>query len=261
MNKEIYKGVIHSLLPQKGFGFITPVWANGDSEENIFFHLSETKGGKCFIPALASAENRNEIITKKGTKIYVPKEPQVVFFGLEFEELPDGTVKSLAVKIKDSKHVSDEEAEQADANSSKPSLDWLDELGPAEERVDLTVTTETIQQPEQEEKPDNCEAASQEEVVEETVEENVDDNTTIKENDCDCIALTEYEGGEPVSYTKSDKELDAWLDADPEHSWFPVNYDDKEEDEESDGDIIQDEYDRLDAKSAHPYRPKENKDR
>ena len=124
MKNKIYKGVIHSLLPQKGFGFITPIWANGDSEENIFFHLSETKGGKCFIPALASAEDRNEFVSKKGTKTYVPKEPQVVFFELDAQELPDG-VKLLAKKIKDSKNVSDEEADQADVNTSKPSTDEL----------------------------------------------------------------------------------------------------------------------------------------
>lgn len=58
----------------------------------------------------------------------------------------------------------------------------------------------------------------------------MEDNKTIKENECDYIALTEYEGGEPVKFTKSDKELKAWLDADEEHSWFPV--DDFEEDDE-----------------------------
>ena len=49
------------------------------------------------------------------------------------------------------------------------------------------------------------------------------DHKTIEENDCDFIALTEYEGGEPIGYTKSDKELKQWLDADEEHSWFPVD--------------------------------------
>ena len=228
MKNKIYKGVIHSLLPQKGFGFITPIWANGDSEENIFFHLSETKGGKCFIPALASAENRNEFVSKKGTKTFVPKEPQVVFFELDAQELPTG-VKLLAKRIKDSKNVSDEEADQADANVSKPSVDEL--LHPTEETVNLTVTP---------------------------------DNTIIEENDCDCIALTEYEGGEPVSYTKSDKELKAWLDADPEHSWFPVDDDEEDEDDDEDYDEYeeyQEEFDRMDAKLSRPYRPKENKDR
>lgn len=257
MKNKIYKGVIHSLLPQKGFGFITPIWANGDSEENIFFHLSETKGGKCFIPALASAENRNEFVSKKGTKTFVPKEPQVVFFELDAQELPTG-VKLLAKRIKDSKNVSDEEADQADANVSKPSVDEL--LHPTEETVNLTVTPETIQQPEKEETPENCTVASQEDLV----QENTDDNTIIKENDCDCIALTEYEGGEPVSYTKSDKELKAWLDADPEHSWFPVDDDEEDEDDDEDYDEYeeyQEEFDRMDAKLSRPYRPKENKDR
>ena len=59
-----------------------------------------------------------------------------------------------------------------------------------------------------------------------------DDHKTIKENACDCIALTEYEGGEPVHYTKSDKELQEWLDADEEHSWFPVDNNPEDDEEE-----------------------------
>lgn len=64
-------------------------------------------------------------------------------------------------------------------------------------------------------------------------ENNKEDNKTIKENECDYIALTEYEGGEPVKFTKSDKELETWLDADEEHSWFPVTEDTDDEMEET----------------------------
>lgn len=190
MKNKIYKGVIHSLLPQKGFGFITPIWANGDSEENIFFHLSETKGGKCFIPALASAEDRNEFISKKGTKTFVPKEPQVVFFELDAQELPTG-VKLLAKRIKDSKNVSDEEADQADANVSKPSVEEL--LHPTEETVNLTVTPETIQQPEKEETPENCTVASQEDLVEENTDDYDDYEDDEEEDNYDDEDYEEYE--------------------------------------------------------------------
>lgn len=190
MKNKIYKGVIHSLLPQKGFGFITPVWANGDSEENIFFHLSETKGGKCFIPALASAEDRNEFVSKKGTKTFVPKEPQVVFFELDAQELPTG-VKLLAKRIKDSKNVSDEEADQADANVSKPSVEEL--LHPTEETVNLTVTPETIQQPEKEETPENCTVTSQEDLVEENADDYDDYDDDEEDDDYDDEDYEEYE--------------------------------------------------------------------
>jgi hypothetical protein len=47
---------------------------------------------------------------------------------------------------------------------------------------------------------------------------------TIEENGYDLIALTLYEGGEPIKYTKSDKVLNAWLKQDENHSWFGVNY-------------------------------------
>ena len=188
MNK-IYKGVIHSLLPQKGFGFITPVWGNGDSEENIFFHLSETKGGKCYIPALASAENRQESISKKGTKTYVPNEPQVVFFELSAQELPNG-VKLIAKKIKDAKNVSDEEAEQADSNTEKPSVDEL--LHPTEEKVNLTVTPETIKQTE-DSTADSCEPELQIEPTEAVCEEEEDDYEEEEEDDIDYDEYEEYE--------------------------------------------------------------------
>lgn len=49
--------------------------------------------------------------------------------------------------------------------------------------------------------------------------------TTLRDNDCDLIALTEYEGGEPIHYVKSDEELEDWLKADEKHSWFPVELD------------------------------------
>jgi hypothetical protein len=47
---------------------------------------------------------------------------------------------------------------------------------------------------------------------------------TIKKNGYDLIALTMYEGGEPVRFTKSDKELNDWLKQDNNYSWFGVNY-------------------------------------
>ena len=184
---KIYKGVIHSLLPQKGFGFITPVWANGDSEENIFFHLSETKGGKCYIPALASAENRQEVVSKKGTKTYIPVEPQVVFFELGAQELPNG-VRLIAKRIRDAKNVPDEEAEQADANNEKPSVDEL--LHPTEETVNLTVTPETIQQTEIPEETASCDAEEQEEPVETVVDEEKDYE---EEDEDDYDEYEEYE--------------------------------------------------------------------
>lgn len=127
---NIYKGLIQSLLPQQGFGFITPTWSTGNSRDNIFFSLKETKGGKCYIPALASPEKRKEIVGKRGTKTIVPIEPQVVFF--ELEVLPDK--KIVAINIRDAQGVTPEEAAEADKNFEKPNLGQ-----PAQETVDLMV--------------------------------------------------------------------------------------------------------------------------
>lgn len=46
------------------------------------------------------------------------------------------------------------------------------------------------------------------------------DNKTIKQNDCDLLALT-YDG-EIIAYTKSDKELNNWLGLGKGHDWFCV---------------------------------------
>lgn len=127
---NIYKGLIQSLLPQQGFGFITPTWSTGSSRDNIFFSLKETKGGKCYIPALASPEKRKEIVGKRGTKTIVPIEPQVVFF--ELEVLPDK--KIVAINIRDAQGVTPEEAAEADKNLERPNLGQ-----PAQETVDLMV--------------------------------------------------------------------------------------------------------------------------
>ena len=108
MATKTFKGTILSLIPKKGFGFISPVWGNGNSNRNIFFVFAETKNGKCYIPALASAENRHEVVSKKGTKIVVPNEPQVLYFNLELGK----NDQFVAVNLRDSEHVTPEEAWQ-----------------------------------------------------------------------------------------------------------------------------------------------------
>lgn len=45
---------------------------------------------------------------------------------------------------------------------------------------------------------------------------------TLKANNCDYLALTKYEGGEPVDFVKSDEELEERLNADKHHGRFPV---------------------------------------
>lgn len=68
-------------------------------------------------------------------------------------------------------------------------------------------------------------------MMNESDEKQNDDHKTIRENDCDRLALTQYEGGEPVYFTTSDKELEDWLNADPEHSWFPVDLNPEDDDD------------------------------
>ena len=273
MNK-IYKGVIQSILPQKGFGFIAPAWANGDSEENIFFHLSETKGGKCFIPALASAGDRTEFVTKKGVKTYVPKEIQVVFF-----ELDTQGKRLAAKKIRDAKHVSEEEAEAADQNTEKPPLGKT-----TTEEINLVVTEETIKVEEPAEEEAACEAVCAVETAPmvavnvtttlaalefglanakkpqkkektkyvakrvEPEEDEEDEDVTLPEyNDC----KVSYNGPAMPVYTEEElRKIEEEEKANKQAK--------EEEEEETEGDIIQSEYDAAYTKYEH-YHPKENK--
>jgi len=215
---KIYKGVIQSLLPQKGFGFITPVWSQEDNDENIFFHLSETRGGKCYIPALASAENRVLLAKKKNTAIYAPKEMQVVFFTIEAQKLANGEVKLIAKKLKDSNHVTDKEAAEADANTEKPSVEEL--LHPTEETVDLSVTPETIHQ--------TVEVAKAVDTAEDCTEAVEEAETAAVEN---------LEEEQDYGDYEEDEDLDEY--------------------EEEYG-YLQDEYDSYEAKNTRRYSPKDN---
>ena len=133
MATKTFKGTILSLIPKKGFGFISPVWGNGNSNRNIFFVFAETKNGKCYIPALASAENRHEVVSKKGTKIVVPNEPQVLYFNLELGK----NDQFVAVNLRDSEHVTPEEAAEADQNIEKPNISMFKS---EEQMVNLLVT-------------------------------------------------------------------------------------------------------------------------
>ena len=135
MSTKNYKGVFHSFLPDKGYGFIAPYWGNGNTNKNIFFSFAETKNGKCYIPALANKEERTEHVGKKGTKTVLPNKPQIVFFNIEVNNN-----KLIAVNLRDEQHITIEESEDADANSENPSLKQL--LHPEATEVDLMVKAE-----------------------------------------------------------------------------------------------------------------------
>ena len=254
MNNKIYKGVIQSILPQKGFGFIAPSWANGDSEENIFFHLSETKGGKCFIPALASAEDRTEFVTKKGVKTYVPKEVQVVFFELETEGK-----RFAAKKIRDAKHVSEEEAAEADQNIEKPALGKT-----TTEEINLVVTKETIKVEEPVEEEAACEAVC---AVETTPMVAVNVTTTLAALEFGLANAKKPQKKEKIKYMAKRVEPE---EEEEDEDMMPSEYNDckisyngpamsiyteeelrkmeeEPEDEEEDEDIDYDEYDEYEA--------------
>ena len=128
MKETVYRGSIHSVLPQKGYGFIKPDWAES-SEDNIYFYLPDTKKGrKCFIPALGNAEARTETTNRNGVKIITPVEPQIVYFKLE-EQLREGKPSKLIARdLTDDNHVSDDVRNSAEeASKVKPNLSEIEE--------------------------------------------------------------------------------------------------------------------------------------
>ena len=150
---KLYKETLHSVLPRKNYGFLVPVWGEGKSVNNIFFHLSETKGKECYILALASKDEREEVTSEKGTKTFIPKNPQTLYFELEAREV-NGSVKLAAKKIRDENHVSEAEKAEAELNTERPDARSLLHIGEA--TVDVTVTPETIQAKAEPKKEDAC---------------------------------------------------------------------------------------------------------
>lgn len=123
MKETVYKGSIHSVLPQKGYGFIKPDWGE-TSEDNIYFYLPDTKKGrKCFIPALNDPAARNETTSHSGVRIVTPVEPQVVYFKLE-EQIREGKPSKLIARdLTDDNHIAEEVRKAAEeASKNKPDL-------------------------------------------------------------------------------------------------------------------------------------------
>lgn len=142
MKKTLYKGVLHSYLPDKRYGFIKPLWSTGKSNDNIFFSRMDISLGKCFIKTLGDPEKREELTLKKGDKIYFPTEEEVLYFNLEVvKHKKDNAFKAFG--LRDANHVTDQEAEEAESNSKvRPSFEEVEY--PAKEEVDLTVNPTVV---------------------------------------------------------------------------------------------------------------------
>lgn len=210
--KKVFKGVIHSLLPQKGYGFIKPGWAK-TSEDNIYFYLPDTKiGHKCFIPALQAEENRTTTITKSGTKIVTPIQEQNIYFELEEQLLSNGVKRLKATNLTDDTHTPEDIKEKAATNSeTRPNLNELseDETPEVEAEVETIpeIVSETVKEDIKEVVDNND---SNEPEAEEEEEESYD--TDYSDDDSDgCYADEEqyddyYEEVYEVSHKKRGKE-------------------------------------------------------
>lgn len=139
-NKKLYKGFLTQVTPCKGYGFITPMWNSSDPQKNIYCHYGnekEKKRKKCFIGVLSPNYTGEFTIlqNKKGEEIYILQEPQIIYFEVALQTIlkqkgkqMKAYQKEMAVNLIDARHITKEEAAEAEANSaSMPDFSYLRE--------------------------------------------------------------------------------------------------------------------------------------
>lgn len=140
-DKKLYKGFLIQITPCKGYGFINPMWnTTGDPQKNIYCHYGnekEKKRKKCFLGVLSPNYKGEFTIlqNKKGEEIYVLQEPQIIYFEVALQAIlkqkgkqKKAYQKEVAVNLIDTRHITKEEAAEAEANSaSMPDFSYLRE--------------------------------------------------------------------------------------------------------------------------------------
>lgn len=141
MAKKLYKGFLTQVTPCKGYGFISPMWnTSGDPQKNIYCHYGNNKEKerkKCFLGVLSPNYNGEFTIlhNKRGEEIYVLQEPQIIYFEVALQTIlkkkgkqKKPFQKEMAVNLIDIRHITKEEAAEAEANSvSMPDFSYLRE--------------------------------------------------------------------------------------------------------------------------------------
>lgn len=141
MARKLYKGFLTQVTPCKGYGFISPMWNTScDPQKNIYCHYGNNKEKerkKCFLGVLSPNYNGEFTVlqNKRGEEIYVLQEPQIIYFEVALQTIlknkgkeKKAYQKEMAVNLIDVRHVSKEEAAEAEVNSaSMPDFSYLRE--------------------------------------------------------------------------------------------------------------------------------------
>lgn len=141
MARKLYKGLLTQITPCKGYGFISPMWnTSGDPQKNIYCHYGnekEKERKKCFLGVLSPNYNGEFTIlqNKRGEEIYVLQEPQIIYFEVALQTIFKKKGKELkpsqkimAVNLIDIRHITKEEAAEAEMNSASiPDFSYLRE--------------------------------------------------------------------------------------------------------------------------------------
>lgn len=222
-NKKLYKGFLTQVTPCKGYGFITPVWnSSGDPQKNIYCHYGnekEKKRKKCFLGVLSPNYNREFSIlkNKRGEEIYVLQEPQIIYFEVALQTIlkqkgkqMKAYQKEIAINLIDARHITKEEAAEAEANSaSMPDFSYLREKSAGTPL----------------EKEEEAETSSQEEsLVSRPAAEVTDGPVTEEEEDPHSCG---YSDGEEAGYKDGQDSLDSYdfEGCDPEYiEGFELGY-------------------------------------
>lgn len=160
-NKKLYKGFLIQVTPCKGYGFINPMWnTDGDPQKNIYCHYGNEKEKsrkKCFLGVLSPnyTEEFTILQNKKGEEIYILQEPQIIYFEVALQTIlkqkgkqTKAYQKEMAVNLIDARHITKEEAAEAEANSaSMPDFSYLREKS-AETPLEKEEKAETSSQEE-----------------------------------------------------------------------------------------------------------------
>lgn len=172
MARKLYKGFLTQVTPCKGYGFISPMWnTSGDPQKNIYCHYGNNKEKerkKCFLGVLSPNYNGEFTVlqNKKGEEIYVLQEPQIIYFEVALQTILKNKgkqkktfQKEMAVNLIDVRHISKEEAAEAEANSvSMPDFSYLREEAteaPLEKKTEaLSQEESTVSQETEEEEAD-----------------------------------------------------------------------------------------------------------
>ena len=144
---KLFKGELIQVTPCKGYGYIKPAWNKEElSSKNLYCYYAsstEKQRKKCFLKIFEKGGKYSPHEVKhtyKGEEIWIPSNPQIIFFEVEVEG-----PNYRCVHLYDERHLTSEEKVLAEANSqTEPDFKALlkEQEAPVEVEASLGSSTE-----------------------------------------------------------------------------------------------------------------------